>query len=73
MIKQILKIQKLYQSMIKYILDKTNTNAFKLVTNKISGKKDLYAVSLEHNILFSKVYSEYIVDKTYTEGIIAED
>ena len=72
-VKQILKIQKLYQSMIKYILDKTNTNAFKLVVNMISGKKDLYAVSLEHNILFSKVYSEYIVDKTYTEGIIAED
>lgn len=72
-IKKIMKIQKLYQSMIKYILDKTNTNVFKLVTNRITGKKNLYAVSLEHNILFSKVYSEYIVDKTYTEGIIAED
>lgn len=72
-IKNIIKIQKLYQSVIKQILEKTNTNAFKLVTNKISGHKDLYAVSLEHNILFSKVYSEYIVDKTYTEGIIAED
>lgn len=72
-IKKIIKIQKLYQSVIKYILENTNTNAFKLVTKEISGHKDLYAVSLEHNILFSKVYSEYIVDKTYTEGIIAED
>jgi len=59
--------------MIKYILDKTNTNTFKLVINKISGKKDMFAVALEHNITFSKIYSEYIVDKTYTEGIIAED
>ena len=58
---------------LKHILEKTNTNAFKLVTKEISGHKDLYAVSLEHNILFSKVYSEYIVDKTYTEGIVAED
>lgn len=72
-IKKIIKIQKLYQSAIKNILEKTNTNAFKLVTKEISGHKDLYAVSLEHNILFSKVYSEYIVDKTYTEGIVAED
>jgi len=33
----------------------------------------MYAVSLGHNLSFSKVYSDYIVDKTYTEGIIAED
>ena len=72
-INKIIKIQKIYQSINKQILEKTNTNKFKLVTNKITGKKNLYAVSLEHNILFSKVYSEYIVDKTYTEGIIAED
>ena len=72
-INKIIKTQKLYQSMIKHILEQTNTNTFKLVTNKISGNKKLYAVSLEHNILFSKVYSEYIVDKTYTEGIVAED
>ena len=72
-INRIIKIQKIYQSIIKQIIEKTNTNKFKLVTNKITGMKNLYAVSLEHNILFSKVYSEYIVDKTYTEGIIAED
>jgi len=73
MINQIIKTQKLYQTMINYILEKANTNTFNLELNKISGKKNMFAVSLEHNILFSKVYSEYIVDKTYTEGIIAED
>ena len=45
---------------------------FNLKFNKLP-RKDMYAVELEHNIQFSKVYSEYIVDKTYSEGIIAED
>ena len=73
MINQIIKTQKIYQYMINFILEKVNTNAFNLELNKISGKKNMYAVSLAHNLSFSKVYSEYIVDKTYTEGIIAED
>jgi len=73
MINQILKTQKIYQYMINFILEKVNTNAFNLELNKISGKKNMYAVSLGHNLSFSKVYSDYIVDKTYTEGIIAED
>ena len=73
MINQILKTQKIYQYMINFILEKTNTNTFNLELNKISGKKNMYAVSLGHNLSFSKVYSDYIVDKTYTEGIIAED
>ena len=73
MINQILRTQKIYQSMVNYILEQANSNVFNLVLNNITGYKNLCAVSLEHNILFSKVYSDYIVDKTYTEGIIAED
>lgn len=73
MINKIIKTQKLYQYMIDVILEKAKTNAFNLTLNKISGNKNMYAVSVGHNIMFSKVYSEYIVDKTYTEGIIAED
>ena len=72
-INKIIKTQKLYQYMIDFILDKAQTNAFNLTLNKISGNKNMYAVAVNHNIMFSKVYSEYIVDKTYTEGIIAED
>ena len=72
-INKILKTQKLYQYMTNFILEKANTNAFNLELNKIAGQKNMYAVSVGHNISFSKVYSEYIVDKTYTEGIIAED
>jgi signal peptidase I len=55
------------------ILDKLDTNTFNDQYNKIVGQKNLYGVVLNHNISFSKVYSDYIVDKTYTEGIVAED
>jgi len=72
-INKIIKTQKLYKYMINYILEKVNTNAFNLEMNKIAGNKNMFVVNLEHNISFSKVYSEYIVDKMYSEGIIAED
>lgn len=68
----IIKLEKKYNSMIKFLLDKLSTGMFELEYNKIS-EKDYYAVELKHNIAFSKVYSEYIVDKTYSEGIVAED
>jgi len=55
------------------ILSKLESNTFKDQYKKIEGQKNLYGVSLIHNIPFSKVYSNYIVDKTYTEGIVAED
>ena len=45
---------------------------FNINYNSLS-KKNMYAVELEHNIAFSKIYSDYIVDKTYTEGVVAED
>ena len=72
-INKIIKIQKLYQYMINYILENAKTNTFDLNLEKISGTKDMYAVSINHNIIFSKVYSDYIVSKTYEEGTIAED
>lgn len=68
----IIKIEKKYNSMIKFLLDKLSTGMFELEYNKTS-EKDYFAVELKHNIAFSKVYSEYIVDKTYSEGIVAED
>lgn len=72
LITNILKVQKTYSGMIKFIQSKIETNMFGLNLNKLS-RKDMYAVELTHNIQFSKVYSDYIVDKTYSEGIIAED
>ena len=49
------------------------SSTFELEVQEIYDKKKLYSAKLVHNINFSKVYSDYIVDKTYTEGIIAED
>ena len=46
---------------------------FNLILNKLTTRNNMYGLVLEHNIAFSKVYSEYIIDKIYTEGIIAED
>ena len=59
--------------MLTAFLNSLETNMFNLNINKISSKKDMYGLELAHNISFSKVYSEYIIDKTYSEGIIAED
>ena len=72
MISQIIKIQKKYNGMIKFLLSKLETGMFELKYNSLS-EKNTYAVELQHNIQFSKVYSDYIVDKTYYEGIVAED
>lgn len=72
LITNLLKTQRTYSGMIKFIQSKIETNMFELKFNKLT-RKDMYAVELAHNIQFSKVYSEYIVDKTYSEGIIAED
>ena len=72
MISQIIKLQKKYNGMIKFLLSKLETGMFELKYNSLS-EKNTYAVELQHNIQFSKVYSDYIVDKTYYEGIVAED
>lgn len=67
------KIQRNYNNMLEYLLKSLETNMFNLTFNKLSMVKDMYGLELEHNISFSRVYSDYIIDKTYTEGIIAED
>ena len=72
-IKDIIKTQKIYSKILKNSLEKMNTNTFELNYNQLSFDKDIYALNLNHNINFSKVYSNYIIDKTYNEGIIAED
>ncbi len=70
---EIIKIQRNYNDMGEYYLAKLETNMFNLTLNKLTTKKDIYGLKLEHNITFSKIYSDYIIDKTYKEGIVAED
>ncbi|MDD4282588.1 MAG: signal peptidase I [Bacilli bacterium] len=73
MINDIMRIQKRYLDTIDYFLQKLETNMFNLKLNKINGAKNAFGLELVHNLTFNKVYSEYIIDKTYTEGIVAED
>lgn len=72
-ISDIMKTQRNYVGIIEYLFKKLETNMFDLNINKLASRKKLYGVSLEHNIHFSNIYSDYIIDKTYSEGVIAED
>ena len=72
-ISEMLKIQKTAKNTLEYFLQTLDTSKFKLIYNKVSGENNMYVLDLEHNVEFSKVYSDYIIDRTYTEGIIAED
>jgi len=69
----IIKIKKECESIFNNTAKQLETNMFDIKYNKLSSKKDFYVVELNHNIYFSKVYSDYIVDKVYSEGMIAED
>jgi len=69
----VIKIQRNYTNMLDYFLKSLDTNSFELKFNKLSTKKNMFGLELDHNISFSRVYSDYIIDKTYTEGIVAED
>ena len=67
------KVQRKYNQLYKYSLKKLETNQFVLNYDELSSKKNIYVLNLEHNISFSKVYSDYIVDKVYSDDVIAED
>ncbi|MDD2504944.1 MAG: signal peptidase I [Bacilli bacterium] len=73
LVNDIIKSQKTYDDITKYFLNKFETNTFYLDINQIKNRKKFHTVEIEHNINFSKVYSDYIIDKTYSEGIISED
>ena len=73
LISDIMKIQRNYIGIREYFYKKLESPMFNLSLNKITRLKNAYGAMLEHNIAFSKVYSDYIIDKTYNEGTIAED
>ena len=68
-----MKIQRNYVGIVEYLLKKLETNMFDLEFNKLKTKKNIFGVGLQHNITFGKIYSDYIIEKTYNEGIIAEN
>ena len=72
MVTNILKVQRSYGSMMKFLFNKLDSGMFALSYKQI-GKEKIYITDVEHNLQFSKMYSDYIVDKTYSEGLVAED
>lgn len=72
-INEIIKVQRKYALTFDYFLNKINTKLFELELSKVVSNKNVYGVNLNHSVNFSKVYSDYIIDKTYSEGIVAED
>lgn len=73
LVNSIIKIKKKYDDTIFYILDSLNSDKFGLKFNRINDLKNTFGVKLLQNIDFDKMYSSYIINKTYKEGIIAED
>lgn len=72
-VKKLIICERTYRSAVNKLIDSLKTNTFELEFNELTTKKNTYALKLNHNINFSKLYSEYIIDKTYDEGIVAED
>lgn len=66
-------IMKYSNEFLRELLDNLDTKAFEIKYNRFDDQKNLYGVILNHNISFNKMYSDYIVDKTYNQGIISED
>ena len=74
MAKDIENISKYTKKYIQELLVKLETNTFEVKYSKFTNQKNLYGTILNHNIAFSKVYSNYIVDKTYSsDDIVTED
>lgn len=73
LVNSILKIKKKYDDTILYILDSLSSDEFGLKFSRINDLKNTFGVKLLQNIDFDKMYSSYIINKTYKEGIIAED
>ena len=67
------KIIEVSNNYMNELVEQFSSSTFELITSKITGQKNMYGAYLTHNLSFSKVYSDYIVDKTYNEGIVNED
>ncbi len=72
-VKELIHTQKGYRTALRYFIDKLNTEVFELIYSGLKSDKNKILLNLKHNIVFSQVYNDMIVEKAYQEGIIAED
>ena len=66
-------IQKKYIGVIEFLMKNLDTKMFTLEFNELKKEKNSYGLFLKHNIDFDKIYSEDVINDTYSNGIIAED
>ena len=71
--------EKLYEEVKRDILekdlflDKFDTEEFVLEFENSQIRQDVFYTELRHNVRMPMQYSDTVIDKVYTEGIIAED
>ena len=61
-ISDVMKVQRNYIGINEYFYKKIESPIFNLSLNKLTRMKNTYGAVVEHNISFSKVYSDYIID-----------
>ena len=54
-------------------LEKFDTDEFMLEFESTAFNEDMYYVKLEHNVKMPIQYSDFAIEKVFTEGLIAED
>ena len=78
-IKKLKKLLKTYSTIYEDFLKKLENDKFNLITKKIDTKdlsnfnNELIMTNVSSSIQFSKIFSEYIINKTYQGEIITED
>lgn len=73
LVSSIKRIQRKYINVIELLLKNLETDIFSLEIIPLKFNKRVFALELKHNIKFNKIYSEVVIDETYSKGIIAED
>ncbi len=71
LVTEINKIQRKYISVVSHLLKASTSDKFEV--EYIKASNNLFATKLNHNLEFNMLYSDYIIDKTYNEGLINEE
>lgn len=70
-VNKIIKEQDKYLGVRAHILNELESKVFKLKVSNVSENK--YACRLDHSVKFSKIYSDYIIEKMYNDSVVAEN
>lgn len=68
---EVIKVMRAYDKVLNDFKAKVISKDFEIKETKVND--ELTSADLVHNLNFNKIYSDYIIDKTYYEGVVAED